>query len=452
MDVSAQVLLALLGFSLYNAYFRWYWDKNYISKQKSILFTIIIFLLFQLLLFYLLVLSFRIELSTLLFESPQHAYLIQLLLFVSGFETFGVLISTLLRLKEKSIHFTILQLVKLVIGLLLTVYLIVIRNHNIEAVYEAQLISNFIYFILIFNIIRNNIQIKFEWEILKQMLIFSMPLVLSSISGIFLSITDRYSLRFMADLASVGIYSLGYKIANTIRVFIMNSVNMAVQPVIFKMMDASGNKRFYSKVMTYYTFGLIFFVLFFALFATEIVKVISSRMEYWEASKIIPVLSFAMIFIMLKDIAFTGLNITRKTRIIALLIVVVSLLNLGLNIFFIKSWGLYGAAYATSLSQVIYFIIVYYTAQRYFHIPYELKKIVLMILVSIILYFISLLLGGIPLAIRLLFKLILIGIFPIVLYWFGFYDKIELERLSQLWNKWRNPKNWHNNLINLNLH
>jgi O-antigen/teichoic acid export membrane protein len=125
MEVSAQVLLALLGFSLYNAFFRWFWDKNYLDKQKSILFTILVFLLFQMGLFLILVLSFQHELSFLLFDSDRYSYLIQLLLLVSGFEAVGVLVSTLLRLKERAVFYTILQVVKLTAGLLITIYLIV---------------------------------------------------------------------------------------------------------------------------------------------------------------------------------------------------------------------------------------------------------------------------------------------------------------------------------------
>ncbi len=450
MDVSAQVLVALLGFGLYNAYFRWYWDSRYISRQKSILFTILIFIFFQFILFFILLLSFQKDLSVLLFDTAERTSLIRLLLYVNCFETIGVLISALLRLKEQAVYYTVLQVIKFTVGLLVTIYLVLNRGRNIEAVYEAQLVANVLYLVLILNIVRKNIVPRFEWKILREMLSFSLPLLLTSIAGIILNITDRYSLRFLSDMANVGVYTLGFKVANTIRVFVITSVNLALQPMIFKMMDDPGNKRFYSKVMTYFTFGLMFFVLFFSLYAPEVVKVISKQnMEFWDAWKIVPVLSFSMLFSMLRDVAFTGLNITKKTRVIATLIISAAVLNIVLNLLFIPAWKFTGAAIATTLSQLIFFILAYRFAQRHYPVPYEIKKVALMIITGICLYVIGLLFSPWPLFPRLAAKLILIGLFPLILYWFGFYERIELERLGQFWTNWRNPGHWGKNLRKL---
>ena len=447
MDVSAQVLIAILGFSLYNAYFRWYWDEKYVSRQKSILFTILVFLIFQFIVFFILLFTFQKDLSRLLFDTDERTHLIKLLLYVNCFEAVGVLISALLRLKEKAVLYTILQFIKLTVSLLFTIYLIKYRNSNIEAVYQAQLIANILYLMLILNIIRKNIVMRFEWKILKEMLSFSLPLLLTSISGIILNITDRYSLRFLSDMANVGIYSLGFKVANTIRVFLITSVNLALQPMIFKMMDVPGNKRFYAKVMTYFTFGLMFFVLFFSLFAPEIIKVISKQnMAFWDAYKIVPLLSFSMLFTMLRDVAFTGLNITKKTRVIALLIISAALLNILLNLLLIPAWNFIGAAIAATISQVTFFILTYRFAQKHYPISYEIKKVVLMIVIGICIYSAGFLLNALPLMLRLATKFLAIASFPLILYWFGFYESIELERLGQLWAKWRNPLEWGKNL------
>jgi|WetSurMetagenome_2_1015567.scaffolds.fasta_scaffold09789_2 O-antigen/teichoic acid export membrane protein len=451
MEITSQILLAFLGFSLYNSFFRWYWDKQYIDKQKSIFFTILVFILFQIVIFLIFILSFQRQLSYLLFDSDRYAYLIRLLIMVNGFEAFGVLISTLLRLKEQAVFYTILQIIKLVVSLVVTIILIVYHDRNIEAVYEAQVVANILYFILIFNILRKHIIIKFEWAILKDMLSFSLPLVLTSVSGIILNVTDRYTLRFLSDMGHVGVYSLGFKVANTLRAFIITSVNLALQPIIFKMMDNPANKRFYAKVMTYFTFGLMFFVLFFALFSPEIVKIISKRnMEYWDAYKIVPILSISMLFSMLRDVAYTGLNITKKTKLIALTILAAAIFNILLNIFLIPAGGFYGASAATTISQIAFFIAVYYFAQKHYPVPYEIKKILLMILVGIFLYFIVVPIETWPLIWRILIKMALICFFPFILCFFNFYEPVELERIGQLWQKWRHPSNWWKKASKLN--
>ena len=50
---------------------------------------------------------------------------------------------------------------------------------------------------------------------------------------------------------------------------------------------------------------------------------------------------------------------------------------------------------------------------------------------------------------RVPIKLVLIALFPLILYWFGFYEAIELNRLQGFWVKWRNPATWAKNLREL---
>ena len=450
MEISSQVLVALMGFGLFNAYFRWYWDPKYIQKQKSLLFTIIVFLLFQFLLFFILVFSIRSELSYLLFESKDHAYLVGLLFCFSAFEAFGVVISTLLRLREKAGFYTVIQVTKLIVSLFFTIYLIKYRGEGIEAVYESLLIANIVTFVLIINLLRHSIEIKFEWKILKEMVSFSFPLMLTTLSGIILNITDRYTLRFITDLETVGIYTLGFKIANTIRIVVISSVNLALQPVLFRMMDEPGNKRFYSKAFTYFTFGLMFFVMLFAFFAKEIVQAISAGDAYLNAYRIIPVLSLSMLFTMFRDVTYTGLNKMKKTKVIALIIVFASILNIILNLLFIPLWNYQGAAFATTLSQIIFFIIMYVFAQKYYFIPYELKKILMMILTGAGLFIFSRFSDILPLLYRIPLKLGLILTFPFILYFLGFYEEKEIEYIKRIWKKWHNPLEWVNNLKKIN--
>jgi O-antigen/teichoic acid export membrane protein len=283
------------------------------------------------------------------------------------------------------------------------------------------------------------------------MLSFSTPLLLTSISGIILNITDRFTLRFISGMSDVGVYSLGFKLANTLRVFIIGSVNLALQPMIFKMMNDPDNKRFYSKTMTYFTYGLMFFVLFFALYAPEIIKVISKQnMDYWAAYQIVPVLSFSMLFSMFRDVSYTGLNLMKKTKIIAVLIIISAVLNIFLNVLFIPRWDFHGAAAATTLSQLFYFAMVFRFAQKHYPIPYETKKIAGMTLLGIGLTLAGLMLNPMPILPRIVLKLLLILSFPFVLYPFHFYEPIELERISEFWRKWRNPLSWPKNLRKIN--
>ena len=446
LDITLQVFIAFFGLSLYNAFFRWYWDKEYIAKQKSIFFTILTtVLVFSIVLTSILILV-RKQMSVFLFDTSDSSYYIVLILVVACLEALGMVVATLIRLQEKALFYSILYILKLITSLFFTIYFIVHLGKNIEGIYEAQLIGNCVYFLAAAPYIIKNIRLRFEKTALGGMFAFGLPLMLTALTGIILNVTDRYVLRFLTDYESVGIYTLGYKIANTIRVFVIASVNMALQPMIFKMMNDPDNKRFYSKTMTYFTFGLIFIVLGLSLFGKEIIKVLSQRVSYWESFRVVPILSYAMLFTMLRDISLTGLNLTKKTRVIAFITISISLFNIGLNILFVKYWGYMGAAFCTLISQILFFILIYFFGQKNYFIPYEIRKISLIIITSLGLYFIAQFTNDMSLSIRILVKSFLIIILPVILYFMKFYEPVELERLKGIWLKWRNPRRWFRNL------
>ena len=277
------------------------------------------------------------------------------------------------------------------------------------------------------------------------MLKYSYPLMLAQISGIILTVSDRYVLNFMTTTSDVGLYSLGYKLANTIRVLIYSSVMMAVTPLIYQYIDKPNNGRFYSKIMTYLAFGVMIFVLFFSIYSKEIIELVAQNKDYWSAAILVPILSFAIFFGILKDISLIGLNIAKKTGVIAVVVLFASVLNIFLDILLIPYWNTMGAAIATLVSNILSFFIFYNIAQKKYRIPYELKKIFLVLLGGIGIIFVSLITNNINFYIAIVVKFFLLILFPFILYLLNFFEKVELQRLKELWTNWKNPRKWFNN-------
>ena len=446
LEVTVQILVSIFGLGIWYAFERWYWDKDYRKQQKSILFTLQLFsLLIGVFLFFGIFL-FSSKLSNLLFDDTSYAYVLMLMAIIAGLEIFTQTPATLLRLRNKSVQFTISFIAKLVTMLVFTLYFIIVKGKKIDGIYEAQLIASVVYLVILFFPMVKNIEIKLEIAVLGDMIRYRLPLVFSSVFIIILSFTDRYALKFLGELSDVGVYSLGYKLANAVKVIIVSSAWFAISPMIYRMMDQPGNKRFYSKVMTYFTFGVLIFVMGISIFGKEIVYLFASKPEYRASFTVIPVISFAIVFGMLKDVALTGLNITKKTKIIAGIIVVIALINLGLNILIIPYLQYIGTAITTLVSQMLFFILVMRYAQKEYHVPYEIKKVVLMICLAAGLVISANLFNSWYLGFRIMAKLLIIFSFPIILYFVGFYEEVELESLKSAWKKWRNPRRWRMNL------
>jgi len=95
--------------------------------------------------------------------------------------------------------------------------------------------------------------------------------------------------------------------------------------------------------------------------------------------------------------------------------------------------------------------VVYACSQKYYFIPYELKKVIIMIFTGFVIYLLSLLTTELNLILRIPLKLLLILMFPIILYVLGFYEKVEITHIKNFWIKWRDPTNWKKNLSNLKI-
>jgi O-antigen/teichoic acid export membrane protein len=150
-----------------------------------------------------------------------------------------------------------------------------------------------------------------------------------------------------------------------------------------------------------------------------------------------------MIFDTLKEISQSiGLLITKKTAVIAITMVISTILNIILNIALIPSLNIYGAALATTISQFFFFIVIYRYSQKHYPIPYEIRRIGVMILVFVCLAGVSLLTSDLGLIFRLPLKVILIGSFPVILLYLNYYEDIETTRIKQLWNKLITPSEW----------
>jgi O-antigen/teichoic acid export membrane protein len=450
MEATFQLIVALAGLNLHVAFSRWYWDKEVSGRQKSTFFTTLVSIVSLSLIVFVGLYPLARTISGLLLNTGDCTRLIRLVVTSAGLELISMAPATLCKMQRKPVMYTRNIIIRLAVVLVCTVTFVVFLNRKVEGIYEAQIVGAIVNLLLFLPYMLKNIVLKFEKSVLLKMLQFGFPLILSSSFGVVLGIADRYSLNFISGLESVGIYSLGYKLSNTLKIFIVMSVQLALTPAVFQMADQPGIKRFMSKIMTYFTFGLVFFVIGISLFGQEIVKILTiGKPDYWDAYLVIPFISFGIVFGMMKDTASYGLQIVKRTGIIASIIVFVSLLNVGLNILLIPFMGAVGAGLSTLLSQIIYFGAMLYYAQRYYPVSYEYKKVFLSIGTGILYCAIAYLIRDWGLGWRLCVKTALLGSYPFVLYLFRFYDRSELQALKGFWKKWRRPGDWKDHIRTL---
>lgn len=449
LEATAQLLTVLFSFALTSSLERWYWDTKYRDKQKGIVFTALTFLIIINIPANIALITKADYFAALIFSSTSFAYLLQLTFLTVFFKIINSFVAKLLQIQAKSVFYTTTNILKLVIVLTLTIVAVTSMNRGLKGIWEASLIGEILLLLITLPYIIRNITPSFEWKIFKEMLAFSYPLVLSNLAVIALTVSDRYMLNYISGLAATGIYSLGLRLANTLKLVFTDSVMAALSPLRMKKMNEPDNGRFFSKILTYATFICILVLLLLCLFSLEGIKLITKTTEYWQAAGIIGVLSFSFLLSMMRINFTTGLSLTKKTKVLGSLTFTTAVLNIALNVVLIPIWGFYGAAIATLLSQLIYTSLTYFIAQKAYHIPYELNKVIKAVLLAGVIVFVGVQVSDLDIIWRLPIKIALFVSFPFVLLLFKFYDKVELDTIKNILSSWRNPSKFKDNITRL---
>jgi O-antigen/teichoic acid export membrane protein len=250
----------------------------------------------------------------------------------------------------------------------------------------------------------------------------------------------------MLDLGEVGIYSLGYKIATVSNLLIIQSFQTGFLPIAYKMYEQPGNNRFFIKSLTYYSFVLVLFSLAVSLFAKELITLMSRDDAYIAAYKIVPFISLAFIFKGIQYVFSLSLHFVKRTKYNAFIVLFIAVFNFFLNYLLLPRLGIYGAGLASVTSFFIMLVLFRFYTKRFYDPGYEIGKLFVLIGLGIGLYSVSLLFGNFSILVEVLLKFALIISFPFILLIFGFYEKIEIERIIGFFRKWNNPKKWFSNL------
>ena len=450
-EVTFQFGQGLLAFGLPMTIFRWLSQEKDVNRHKTIFSTTLFFYSVISLILLVVVYISKKQLSLIFFNGIHYQFyffyvsiIIVLLLFIQ-------IITSLLRFENKSIKFVLVQLFRFILQLVSTIYFVVKIDIGIKGILFGYIISNLIVLVLLLPYIFRHINFKVDISELKQMIGFGTPLAISGLSSRFLNIGDRYLLGLLTNMEAVGIYTIGYKIVNMMDAFIIQPFQNSFIPMAWKKLDNANAKRFYSKTLTYLTFILFWIALFIAFFQNEIIHLFSRNSEYYKVSTIMGIVAFGICFKGMATVVKMGMQFSKKTKYIALSVFSAAVMNILLNLLLIPRYSYLGAAIATLLSFIFMLFFSFYMSNKYFKIQYEWNKVLKIIITTILLYIISMNLTFNLSAGSIVIRFSILLLYPFILYFLKFFDKIELTRIFQSWQKWRNPLNWKKNFSKIKI-
>ncbi|MBN2829754.1 MAG: flippase [Candidatus Cloacimonetes bacterium] len=442
LEVTAAFMIAVLGFRIPTAMMRWCANAKDVLEQKRVISTSVFSLLGILGLYSIIAFFMRNSFSQLLFRSDTFTPYLTILFISIAFEILNQIPFELIRFKQKSFLFTFLMLLRFGSTLGLNIYLIVFLNLGVYGIVLSNLISNILITLVTLPFLIKEMNLSFDRVIFLEMFHYSFPLIFSQISTMLLSMSDRYILNHYSTLDQVGLYTLGYKFATVINVFILSSFQMGFLPIAYKMYDKPEAGRFFAKTLTYLVFISMIAGLGISFFSREVIQLMAKNSDYWAAYTVIPIISLALIFKGVQWIFSLGLHYVKKTKYNAYIVLLSAFVNIVLNFLLIPKFGIYGASFTTLFSMILMSVIYHWEAQKHYPVRYEISKLVLQICLGTALFLISLTFFNLPMLPNLLLKLLLLCSYPFILYLLKFYEPVELDRMKGFWKKWKNPLTW----------
>jgi O-antigen/teichoic acid export membrane protein len=423
-------------------------SDEYKSKRKSMLFSIVVFSLIICAIFILLSESLLPSISKYFSNSRQFYNYLRLCIYIISFRLLNNLFLNKLRADERPVFYTLASLVKLLFTLGFAVYFVAFAKRGIIGILYSYLISEALTFILLLPSMISQMNHSFDKKIVSVSLNFGIPLIFGSLAMMLLNVSDRYIIKYYIDYATVGLYDLGYRIAGVLNMFLIMPFTLTLIPFAYKQYGQEGDKRYYTKIMTYMTFILVWAGLGLSLFGKEIIKVFAFNPKYWDSYVVVPVVVFSYIFFGMRIVASLGMFLTKNTKYVAYTTTIASLFNIGLNFWWIPKFGMMAAAYSTLISFILLYLITCYYSNKFYKIPFENSKLALSIITGVILYLLSMFVKDSGLLIRISAKSFSLLVFPFILYFFKFYESAELITLHKIFIKWKHPSVWKDTFIN----
>jgi O-antigen/teichoic acid export membrane protein len=314
-----------------------------------------------------------------------------------------------------------------VIQLSLNILFIVKYGMGVKGILLGTLIANAFLCLYLIPYTLRETGLKFSFSILKEMMIFGLPLIPSNFLAYIVNVSDRYFINAFTGLSLTGIYTLGYRFGILINEFVSSPFAQIWVPRRYEIYNRGDSERIFARIFTYFTAAIFFGGLGISVLTKDVIQIMADQ-SYWDAYLVVPIIILSYIFSSFQMHFNIGILIKKKTKYILYINIITAAANLILNYFLIKNWGIWGAAYSTLISFVLKSTLMYIFSNRLIKIHIEWGRIIKLTLLAGLLFWpISLIETGNSI-LNILVKAAACLAYPAILYLIRFFEPSELRQ------------------------
>ena len=280
------------------------------------------------------------------------------------------------------------------------------------------------------------IKINFDFTLWKEVMRYSAPLIIVGLGGMVNDVLSRLIYRHVVDLPQneadheLGIFANIFRIALLVTIMIQ-AFRMAAEPFFFNKSGDENAQKTYARVMKFFVIACCFMFLFIGLFLDVFRWIFTTfaNPAWAEGMEVVPLLALGNIFLGIYYNLSIWYKLTNKNMYGAAITIGGAVITIVLNIVLIPKLHYAGAALATFCCYLFMMICSYLLGQKYYRVPYAVKKLLAYLSLSVLLYFVHL--AGVYLVAGSMLFSISAGI-VLFLGFTWFVTKVEAKELAKL--------------------
>lgn len=281
--------------------------------------------------------------------------------------------------------------------LLILIVVVILKSYPFTHVFWAYFGANCLTFSALFAMMWKLVKIRllFDSKLGKELLLFSIPLLLSSILGFVMTWIDTLMIGYYLSATSVGVYNAAAPIAKLLPV-ILNSVAFLYVPVASKLYaqnrvnDLAELYQSLTRLVFFFTFPMFVIII---LYPETILGYLFGS-KYITATPALRILAVGFIVHVLFGLNGMSLVVIGKTTLNLVGELTSVFVNIILNILLIPKYYLIGAAIATTFSYILANLVRSFWLYRLLKLHPFTRKYIIQITVSVLTLSVAYLLGA----------------------------------------------------------
>ena len=354
----------------------------------------------------LILLTFLPNLALFIHKDLAYQDLVLLMLGIVATDALVAIPFARLRLEKRPIRFAAIKSINVVVNICAVFFFLelcprLINNGwtSLEIIYNADnrisyvlwanLLASFIT-LLLFIPTYSNLQWAFDKQLWKKMIRYTGPLIIVGIAGVVNQLSGNTLIHNLAsddydfNKQCEGVFAAVAKIAVFMNLY-TQAFNYAAEPFFFSNADRSDAKQQYADVARIFTIvgSIVFLGLWLYL---DIIKYFIGS-DFHDGLEIVPVLLLAFLFLGLYYNFSIWYKLTDQTRFGGYIAVGGSIITISLNVILITNSNIpcyAGPAWAALACYAFMALAAYSLGQRKYPIPYDIRSMVLVLLITVI--------------------------------------------------------------------